>query len=217
MDAGRILLSALAGFAGTAVTALFGALLTGMLTTVVAADVLGPRSTLSATWATVRPRLLPLLWLTIATGVLEAVGLVLFVAPGVWLWGIWAVVVPVFMMEHTGVRAAMGRSRALVRGTFWRVWGIRAVVTLMIGSLSGALAAPFTFAAFAVSHRSFTDLTSAAHTLPTSYVVISAIGSVIATTISAPITAAFTTLQYVDLRMRKENLTGWLRQESGTG
>ena len=60
-------------------------------------------------------------------GVLEVLGLALCLAPGIWLWGIWAVAVPALIIENRSIGGALGRSRALVRGTFWRVWGIRAL------------------------------------------------------------------------------------------
>ncbi len=74
----------------------------------------------------------------------------LFLAPGIWLWGIWAVAVPALIIENQGLGAALRRSQNLVRGTFWRVWGIRAlgfgivsvaggVVSIAVGILAAAV------------------------------------------------------------------------------
>lgn len=217
VDGTRLLISSLTALIGVVLSTVFGALVTGMLTLVVADDVIGRRSTLQATWARVRPRLLPIVGITVLTSFVEVFGLLLFVVPGVWLWGIWAVAIPVFMVEQTTVSAALSRSRSLARDTFWRVWGIRSLGALLIGALASVVTGPFTFAAFAVSHRGFSDLASLNHPVPTSYIVITAVGAAIGATFTTPLMAAFSTLQYVDLRMRKENLTGWLRQQSGTG
>ncbi len=214
LDTGRVVLTISLGFLASALTAVFGAFVTGMLTLVVADDVIGRRSALSATWTRVRPRLIRLIWLALLISLVEAVGLMLFVAPGIWLWGIWAVAIPAFMIEETTVGASLGRSRSLVRGTFWRVWGIRSLGALLIGAIAAALSGPFTGLALAVSHRSLTDLASLTDSVPTTYIVISAIGSAIAATLTTPLTAAYSTLQYIDLRMRKENLTGWLWEQA---
>jgi hypothetical protein len=50
-------------------------------------------------------------------------GLLLLIVPGLFLLTIWAVIAPVIVLERTGVIAAFGRSRDLVRGNGWQVFG----------------------------------------------------------------------------------------------
>jgi hypothetical protein len=57
-------------------------------------------------------------------GVFVAVGFVAFVAPGVLLFVYLGLAAPVAEIEHRGVRAALARSFALVRGHFWLVLAI---------------------------------------------------------------------------------------------
>jgi hypothetical protein len=66
----------------------------------------------------------------------------------------------------------------------------------------------------AVSGRSFGDLfgSGADSAVPASYVLITALGSVLSLTITAPVRAAIDALLYVDLRMRKEGLDIVLQQ-----
>ncbi len=83
------------------------------------------------------PVLLPLLAIAVLAGIAVAIGLVLLIVPGLFLATIWAVVVPVFMVERPGIAGSFDRSRALVRGYGWSVFGTLALVVLI--SLLGAI------------------------------------------------------------------------------
>ncbi len=73
-----------------------------------------------------------------ATGVAAAIVVgVLLLIPGVVLATRLAVVVPVAVLERTGVGAAFGRSWKLVRGRGWRVLGTLALVWVPLGLLTG--------------------------------------------------------------------------------
>ena len=60
----------------------------------------------------------------ILAGIAIAIGFVLLIVPGLILITIWAVVVPVVVIERTGVFEAFGRSRQLVKGSGWQVFGV---------------------------------------------------------------------------------------------
>ncbi len=80
----------------------------------------------------VLPVLLPL----VGAGVVIAFGAgfaaLLLVVPGLYLLTIWAVTAPVIVIERRGVFDALGRSRQLVRGYGWPVFGV-IVVAVLIG------------------------------------------------------------------------------------
>lgn len=59
---------------------------------------------------------LPLIALAILAYLGMVAGFVLLVVPGIILAMMWSVVVPVFVVEHPGVFASFGRSRALTKG-----------------------------------------------------------------------------------------------------
>jgi len=195
------------------IAAVLGAFLTGMLTIVITQDVLGVRLTISQVWQRLRGRLPRLLGLSLITGLVPTFGLVLLIVPGVFLWGIWAVAVPAFIVEETGIRNALGRSRRLVSGTFWRVWGIRALGALIVLVITGVADVPFQLIASAVTGQGVFS-TSGVGT-PYLYVLISSIGAVLTVTATAPIRAGIDALLYVDLRMRKEGLDIALQQAIG--
>lgn len=70
----------------------------------------------------------PVLGALIVAGVLAgigiAIGLVLVIIPGLFLITIWAVIAPVIVLERTGALASFGRSRELVKGNGWQVFGV---------------------------------------------------------------------------------------------
>ncbi len=201
-----------AAFSLLVVGSILGAVLTGTLTLVVTEDVLGNPVSLAAVWARVRPRLWRLVVLSVVVGFVEILGLALFVAPGVWLWGIWAVAVPALMVEQTSIRGALGRSRTLVRRSFWRVWGIRALGILLVTAISSIITIPFTILAGLISGAALFATGGTGH--PALYLVIAAVGTVVATTFTAPVKAGIDALLYVDLRMRREGLDIVLQQEA---
>jgi hypothetical protein len=80
----------------------------------------------------VEPVLLALLGVSILFGVGVGIGFVLLIIPGLILLVMWSVVAPVTVLERPGVFAAFGRSRELVRGNGWAVFGVIAIVGVAV-------------------------------------------------------------------------------------
>jgi Uncharacterised protein family (UPF0259) len=82
----------------------------------------------------------PVMWNLIALGIVEGiailVGLVLLIVPGLILTTIWSVAPPAVVLERAGPIAALGRSRELVRGNGWQVFGV--IALFVFGVLIGA-------------------------------------------------------------------------------
>jgi len=83
---------------------------------------------------------------SILAGIAIAIGLVLLIVPGLWLITIWAVIIPVIVIERSAALASFGRSRQLVRGHGWHVFGtlvlvfiIEIVVDIVLGLIFSAL------------------------------------------------------------------------------
>jgi hypothetical protein len=77
----------------------------------------------------------PLAVAGILAGLAIGVGLLLFIVPGLYLLTIWSVLIPVIVLEGRGVMEAFGRSRELVRGNGWNVFGVIALsVLILIGA-----------------------------------------------------------------------------------
>ncbi len=90
----------------------------------------------------VEPVLLPLIAVSVLFGLGVAIGFVLLIIPGLILLVIWSVVAPVTVLERPGVFAAFARSRELVRGNGWPVFGVIAAVgvTIFVIALAAGLA-----------------------------------------------------------------------------
>ncbi|MDT4964711.1 MAG: hypothetical protein QOF87_4358 [Pseudonocardiales bacterium] len=191
--------------------AVLGTVLSGLLAAVVTQDVLGVRITARQALTRLRGRIWALLGLAVVSTVLETLGLIVLAVPGIWLWGLWAVAVPAMVVERTTIRGALARSRQLVTGMWWRVWGIRALAYLLASLLGIVVSVPFLALASAVT-GSGGLLTSSASGSPAVYVLIISVGSVLSATLTEPVRAGIDALLYVDLRMRREGLDIVLQQ-----
>jgi len=85
-------------------------------------------------------RVEPKLWTLMAAGLLAgfgiAVGLVLFVLPGLALLAYWSLTTPSIVLEGRSVTAAFRRSAQLVRGNALRVFAV-IVLTVIFSSVAG--------------------------------------------------------------------------------
>jgi hypothetical protein len=72
-----------------------------------------------------------------------AIGLFLIIVPGLFLITIWAVIVPVIVIEQAGVFAAFGRSQQLVKGRGWHVFGTLVLTFIILIVVDFVLSAIF--------------------------------------------------------------------------
>jgi hypothetical protein len=87
------------------------------------------------------PVVFPLVVAGILAGIAIAIGLVLLIVPGLYLLTIWAVLAPVIVIERRDALNAFGRSRELVRGNGWGVFGVIVVLFLLQLVVTGAIQA----------------------------------------------------------------------------
>lgn len=139
-----------------------------------------------------RSRLGPLVGLALLSGLLLAVGFLLLVVPGVYLFAAWSVASPALLVEQLGVTSALDRSRELVRGRWGPVAGALLVSNLLV-SMVGMLGAAFLFA---------DDLD---HPSVLTIVVVNVIG-ILTQLVTVPYLAAISVVLYLDLRVRKEGV-----------
>jgi len=135
--------------------------------------------TLSETIGRVWPRLWPVIGAGLLAGIAIAIGFVLIVVPGFYLATIWSVVIPAVVLEKRGVTESFGRSRQLVSGYGWTVFGV-IVVTIVISVVASIILAIL-----------FSGLSSELSRY---------VANVISNTIISPFTAATWTCMYFRLR-----------------
>jgi hypothetical protein len=87
---------------------------------------------LADTFGRVRPQLGAIVVAGLLAGLGIVVGLVLLIVPGLVLMTWWVLVIPVVVLERTGAGAAFGRSRELVRGFGWNVFGVIVLTILLL-------------------------------------------------------------------------------------
>ncbi|MER6264372.1 glycerophosphoryl diester phosphodiesterase membrane domain-containing protein [Streptomyces sp900105245] len=146
----------------------------------------------------------------LAIGVLAA-----FVVVG-WLMIRFYLATPALMLERQSVAKALSRSAKLVRGSWWRVFGIVLLTGLITNIVASLVAIPFSILGAAVSGDSLGDLfgTGGGHVSWT-FLIIRGIGSLIGTTLTLPISAGVTVLLYIDQRIRREALDIELARAAG--
>jgi hypothetical protein len=95
--------------------------------------------------ASATPAILPLIGFGILFGLGVGIGLILLIVPGLILLTIWSVGAPAIVAEGAGPIEAFGRSRELVKGEGWSVFGALILVLLIviaIGIVLGIIATP---------------------------------------------------------------------------
>jgi hypothetical protein len=213
---------------GVVVAFVAQSMLTGLLMVVLSRAVLGHRAALGEVWSSARSRLpgvvgiivlvgvaLVLVFVlasvpvfvavvagapSVVTGLLVAAMLLGSICVAIYLYVSWSLAVPAYVLEPISILTALGRSFHLVHRQWWRVFAILLLGQVIVVVLGMVLAFPFSIVG---------ELLTGANgpsgaVLP--YLVISAIGTIIATTVTTPFAAGITGLLYTDQRIRREGL-----------
>jgi hypothetical protein len=111
------------------------------------------------------------------------------------------------VLEKQDIRTSMRRSRSLVKGSWWRVFGILALASILAGVLTGVIVLPF-------SYQTFGSILSGhpAEQYRFTPLLLTGIGTLIAGTLVRPFVAGVIALLYLDRRMRTEALDLTLQQ-----
>lgn len=215
---------------------------TAMLMIVISRAVLGRKVSTGEAWRDSRPQLLRLLGLLILLPLLVAlamsagavpggvflaagfrapgialliVGLLAGVVAAVWIWVRFSLAAPALMLEKQGVITAMRRSAKLVRGSWWRVFGVQLLATILVIIVASVLQMPATLIGMFVSGEGLSGFAEGTPPTGWSYLIAVGIGAVIASTVTFPIRAGVTALLYLDQRIRREALDLELARAAG--
>ena len=102
-------------------------------------------TTIGQVFERVRPYLGTLILAGILAGLGIAVGLILLIVPGLILLTWWCLLVPAIVLEEKHVGESFSRSRELVRGHAWTVFGVIIVTAILSGIASGIIEWIFSF------------------------------------------------------------------------
>ena len=199
---------AVVGVLLTAVLSWFGALLAAVISVIglfwvqgalvtAVEDVRDGRSDLSLgeTFDRVRPQLGSIVVAGLLAGLGVVLGLLLLIVPGLVLMTWSVLVIPVVVLERTTAGAAFGRSRELVRGYGWNVFGVIVLTLLVLVAFEIVLA-------IALS--------------PLSDWLQSLVSNIVSGTVTAPFIALVWTLLYFRLRETKSSLRTEQPDAAGT-
>ncbi|MGW8566270.1 glycerophosphoryl diester phosphodiesterase membrane domain-containing protein [Isoptericola sp. NPDC055881] len=203
----------------------------GILTVSVSQSVIGRKQTLGQVWTRLRGRVGVLIgwallrtlaslvlagaWVVVIAVVVAAlgdssvggtVGLVALlalalVAAFVWLGVRVGLVAPALALEGRGLGSTIGRAWRLTRGSFWRLFGIYLLASIIISIAANLITYPITAIAAAIGGTSESTQVMGAST-----VVASILSIIISTAITTIFTASVVALLYIDVRMRREGL-----------
>ena len=87
-------------------------------------------------------RFLPIVGLALLVPIFCFLASLLFIIPGIILYVMWFVAMPVCVVEQLGPFGSLGRSRQLTKGHRWKIVGLQLVIiipALIIGGLVGAI------------------------------------------------------------------------------
>jgi glycerophosphoryl diester phosphodiesterase family protein len=83
---------------------------------------LGTDTSISEAFAGIKGRILYLALIMIGVGIGVSIGFVLLIVPGIILALMWALTIPVAVLEDKGLRDATARSAELTKGNRWRIF-----------------------------------------------------------------------------------------------
>ncbi len=147
----------------------------------------------------------------VAVVLVLVLGGLVFLVGAVYLYTAFALFPPVVVLERQPAVAALRRSRDLVRGAWWRTFGILLLVNVIAQFIANILTVPFVALTFLVAWLTGDDLNVYA-LLP---LIVTALGTIVASAVTWPFTAVATALVYVDRRMRREALDLELARAAG--
>ncbi|MFD0022078.1 hypothetical protein [Streptomyces sp. NPDC058382] len=149
--------------------------------------------------------------LSITLVVIGVLGALATAPLAIWLWVKFSLAPSAVVFENQGPVAALRRSSLLVRGDWWRIFGISLLAGVLAGFASYLVQLPFSFIGMfsgALGSANLGDHPNPASVLVamSGYLVAIAIGQMISQLIVATFPPLVTGLIYVDRRIRTEDL-----------
>jgi hypothetical protein len=159
---------------------------------------LGRPISVAASLAHIQGRIASLALTMIGIGLMVAAGLLLLVVPGVILSLMWAIVIPVAVLEHRSLFDAASRSAALTKGDRLRVLVVYTLFALLVWIVSIVINLPLTVAAV------LSGGVGAPGTTTVWVQVVGIVSSFATQCLVAPLMTIAFSLLYYDERVRKE-------------
>lgn len=164
---------------------------------VVSAAYLEKPITLSEAYGRVSGMLLRVFFIMIGMGIGIGIGMVLLIVPGVVLFLMWGLTIPVAVLEDAGLGESLSRSRHLTAGHRFRVFAIYLLYFALVFALEMGLMGPL---GAVVALKAHTGTAAASPIINIASVILSYLIECLVT----PILTIALSLMYYDERVRKE-------------
>ena len=135
--------------------------------------------------------------ITLAVGIAAGIGLVFLIVPGVYLWLMWSLAIPVTVLEGGGLNASTKRSKELTQGSRGRIFVIYLLIIVLAMVVGMIFQVPLGILAVLLGRGNAGGAVAL-------IVAVSAVGSFISTSLVGPLATIALTLIYYDQRVRKE-------------
>ncbi|HUA12168.1 MAG TPA: hypothetical protein VMA83_09205 [Solirubrobacteraceae bacterium] len=109
-----------------------GFVFTGMIVELVASVESKTQTDAGSLLRSVMPVLASLIGVSVVAALGIVIGFIFLIIPGLILITIWSVFAPVVVLERPGGLGALGRSREMVRGNGWQVFGVIVVLYVLV-------------------------------------------------------------------------------------
>jgi hypothetical protein len=159
---------------------------------------LGRPTTIAESFAGIKGRIFYLALIMIGYGIGVGIGFVLLIVPGIILGLMWALTIPVAVLEDTGLRDSVNRSAELTKGSRGRVFVIYILFAIMLWILYLAWMFPVVL---------IVGLAAQKHHVvgvPLWTQIAIPVGSFISQSLAGPLMTIGFSLLYYDQRVRKE-------------
>ncbi len=149
-----------------------------------------------------------LILISIAIGVVVALGMILLFVPGVYLLVVFSLIYPIFVMEKGKYDNVFSRAFQLIKGKFWQVLGFLFVLILLIIAITVVFSLPAIIYGGIRGFSAITDPENAMDMVSGGdyFLLLVTLISSLGTIITTPIAMICLSFQYFSLVEEKENV-----------
>jgi hypothetical protein len=158
---------------------------------------LGGSASVVEVYSAIRGKILLVVWMMVVLGIASGVGFLFCIIPGVVLWLLFFLSVPVAILERKGLIDAATRSAELTRGWRFHILAIYLLYIVLIYVFTILWEIPVLLLGFMASSGDPTAM-------PTWVLVVVAIGSFFTSCLATPLLSIATALVYYNQRVRNE-------------
>ena len=160
---------------------------------------LGNSTSISEAFGAIKSRILYLALIMIGVGIGVGIGFLLFIVPGIILALMWALTIPVAVLEDTGLRDSVARSAELTKGSRGRIFVIGFLFIVLLYTVYLLWEIPI-FAIIGIFARNHNP----AFGIPVWTQIAFPVGNFLTQCLVGPLMTIALSLVYYDQRVRKE-------------